>query len=209
MNIPIIFEDDWLLIVDKPAGLLSVPTPKHEARTLTSILNQDACERGLEYHLYPCHRLDRETSGLLIYAKSRSIEEKLAGAFRDRLVSKQYIAFVHGKFPQPQGVINWAIEGKNALTKYRVIQERSNYSVVEVSPVTGRTNQIRIHFKHIQHPLVGEDKFAFRKDFTLRAKRLCLHAKYLEFKHPQTAKVMVIQSPLPADMQKFLDEHQS
>ena len=78
---------------------------------------------------------------------------------------------------------------------------------MEVSPVTGRTNQIRIHFKNIQHPLVGEDKFAYRKDFALRAKRICLHAKYLEFKHPQTGKIVVIQSPLPEDMQKFFDDH--
>ena len=209
MNIPIVFEDDWLLVADKPAGLLSVPTPKKESRTLTSILNQDAQERSLKYRLYPCHRLDRETSGLLIYAKSKSIEEKMTDAFRNRLVSKKYIAFLHGKLPQPQGVINSAIEGKSALTKYRVLKEKSNYSVVEVYPVTGRTNQIRIHFKHIQHPLVGGDKFAFRKDFALRAKRVCLHAKYLEFKHPQTAKTVVVESVLPEDMQKFLDEHQS
>ena len=207
MNIPIVFEDDWLLVVNKPAGLLSVPTPKHESRTLTSILNQDAQDRGLGYRLHPCHRLDRETSGLLIYAKGKSIEQKMTGAFRDRLVSKKYIAFVHGKLSQPQGTISSAIEGKSALTKYRVIQEKSNYSVVEVSPVTGRTNQIRIHFKNIQHPLVGEDKFAYRKDFALRAKRICLHAKYLEFKHPQTGKMVVIQSPLPEDMQKFFDDH--
>ena len=196
-----------MLVVNKPAGLLSVPTPKHESRTLTSILNQDVQVRGLKYHLYPCHRLDRETSGLLIYAKSRGIQAKMIEAFRNRLISKKYIAFVHGKLSQPQGLINSAIEGKNALTKYRVLQEKSNYSVVEVSPVTGRTNQIRIHFKHIQHPLVGEDKFAFRKDFTLRAKRVCLHAKYLEFKHPQTAKTVVVESPLAQDLQKFFDEH--
>jgi 23S rRNA pseudouridine1911/1915/1917 synthase len=207
MNIPIIFEDDWFLIVDKPSGLLSVPTPKNEARTLTSILNQDAQERGLECHLYPCHRLDRETSGLLIYAKGKSIEKKMIDAFRDRLVSKKYIAFVHGKLSSSQGSINSTIEGKNALTRYRLIQERSNYSVLEVSPVTGRTNQIRIHFKSIQHPLVGEDRFAFRKDFALRAKRVCLHAQHLEFKHPQTGKLVTVKSPLPGDMQKFLDEH--
>jgi 23S rRNA pseudouridine1911/1915/1917 synthase len=207
LNIPIVFEDDWLLVVNKPAGLLSVPTPKHESRTLTGILNQDAGDRGLKYRLHPCHRLDRETSGLLIYAKGKGIEAKMIQAFRERLVGKKYVAFVHGKLLQPQGEISSAIEGKSTLTKYRVLQEKSNYSVVEVSPVTGRTNQIRIHFKHIQHPLVGEDKFAFRKDFALRAKRVCLHAEYLEFKHPQTAKMIVVKSPLPEDMQKFLDDH--
>jgi len=207
MNIPIVFEDDWLLVVNKPAGLLSVPTPRNESRTLTSILNQDAQDRELKYRLYPCHRLDRETSGLLIYAKTKNIEAKMADAFRNREVSKKYIAFVHGKLAHPQGVIGSAIEGKSAITKYKVIEKKNNYSVVEVSPVTGRTNQIRIHFKSIQHPIVGEDKFVFRKDFALRAKRVCLHAKYLEFKHPQTGNVVAVQAPLPADMQKFLAEH--
>ena len=117
MNIPIVFEDEWLLVVNKPAGLLSVPTPKNESRTLTSILNQDVQDKGLKYRLHPCHRLDRETSGLLIYAKGKSIEEKMTDAFRDRLVEKKYIAFVHGKLPQLQGSISSAIEGKSALTK--------------------------------------------------------------------------------------------
>jgi 23S rRNA pseudouridine1911/1915/1917 synthase len=207
VNIPIVFEDDWLLVVNKPAGLLTVPTPKNESRTLTSILNKDAEERNLKYRLYPCHRIDRQTSGLLIYAKSKSVEAKLADAFRDRAVSKKYVAFVHGKLPKNIGQISSSIEGKSALTKYRVLEARSNYSVVEISPVTGRTNQIRIHFKSIQHPLVGEDKFAFRKDFALRFKRVCLHAKHLEFRHPETGNIVAVDSSLPEDMQKFLEGH--
>ena len=208
MNIPVVFEDDWLLVVDKPAGLLSVPTPKNESRTLTSILNQDAQEKKSEVHLYPCHRLDRQTSGLVIYAKSKAIEQKMADVFRDRKVSKKYIAFVHGKLAHAQGVISSAIEGKSALTKYKVIQEKSNYSVVQIVPVTGRTNQIRIHFKSIQHPLVGEDKFIFRKDFTLRFKRICLHAQELEFTHPVTQKQLSLRLELPADLKKFLESHE-
>lgn len=196
-----------MLVVNKPAGLLSVPTPKHESRTLTSILNQDAQDKGLKYRLHPCHRLDRETSGLLIYAKGKSVEQKLIGAFRDRLVNKKYIAFVHGRLLQPQGSISSAIEGKSALTKYRVIQEKSNYSVVEVTPVTGRTNQIRIHFKNIQHPLVGEDKFVFRKDFALRFKRVCLEAQELNFKHPVTGKNLTLSIDLTADLKDFLAKH--
>jgi 23S rRNA pseudouridine1911/1915/1917 synthase len=207
VNIPIVFQDDFILIADKPAGLLSVPTPKNESRTLTSILNQDVKDRGLAYQLYPCHRLDRDTSGLVIYAKSKSIEANLANAFRNREINKRYIAFVHGKLTQPQGVINRAIEGKSAVTKYKLSQQRKDYSVVEIFPVTGRTNQIRIHFKGIGHPLVGEDKFIFRKDFALRAKRVCLHAQYLEFKHPQTNKILIVKSPLAKDMQSFLEEH--
>jgi len=207
MNIPIVFEDEWLLVVNKPAGLLSVPTPKQESRTLTSILNQDAQLKGLSYRLHPCHRLARETSGLLIYAKGKSTEDKMVAAFRDRQVVKKYIAFVHGKLSKPQGTISSPIEGKSALTKYKVIQEKSNYSVVEIYPLTGRTNQIRIHFKSLQHPLVGEDKFAFRKDFTLRFKRVCLEAKELNFKHPVTAKELNFNIDLAPDLNKFLDEH--
>ena len=208
-NIPVIHEDEWLCIIDKPSGLLTIPDPGRQSLCVTDILNNALKEKQVSWRLHPCHRLDRETSGLLIYAKGKSVEQKMISAFRDRLVGKQYIAFVHGKLSPSQGAISSAIEGKSALTKYRVIQEKSNYSVVEISPVTGRTNQIRIHFKHIQHPLVGEDKFAYRKDFVLRAKRVCLHAQHLEFKHPQTAKMIVVKSSLPEDMQKFLDDHQS
>lgn len=208
MNIPIVFEDYWLLVVDKPAGLLSVPTPKNESRTLTSILNQDAQGKKLKYQLYPCHRLDRETSGLVIYAKSKSVLDKMVDAFRNRLVSKEYLAFVHGSLVKSEGQISTAIEGKSALTKYKVIQEKTNYSVVQVIPVTGRTNQIRIHFKNIAHPLVGEDKFAFRKDFALRFKRICLHAQKLEFKHPITQEQLCLRLELPLDLKKFLESHE-
>ena len=208
MNIPIVFEDDWLLVVNKPAGLLTVPTPKNESRTLTSILNQDAEEGDLKYRLYPCHRLDRQVSGLLIYAKSKSVEAKMTDAFRNREVIKKYIAFVHGKLPRPDGQINSSIEGKSALTKYRVLQEKSNYSVVQVSPVSGRTNQIRIHFKNIQHPLVGEDKFAFRKDFALHFKRVCLEAQELAFTHPVTQKHVCLRLDLAHELKKFLEEHE-
>jgi len=195
------------LVVNKPAGLLCVPTPKNESRTLTSILNQNAQDKALGYRLHPCHRLDRETSGLLIYAKGKSTQQKMIDAFRNRLIGKKYIAFVHGKLSQPQGTISSAIEGKSAITKYKVIQEKSNYSVVEISPLTGRTNQIRIHFKNIQHPLVGEDKFAYRKDFALRFKRVCLEAKELNFKHPITGKDLNIDIDLAPDLKDFLLKH--
>ncbi len=207
MNIPIVYEDDWLLIVNKPAGLLSVPTPKGGERTLTGILNQDALEKGAQYRLYPCHRLDRQTSGLVIYAKARDVENKMAEAFRARSIKKKYIAFVHGKPERRQGEICFPIEGKQAVTKYRVAGEKTDYSVVEVWPVTGRTNQIRIHFKRIGHPLVGEDKFAFRKDFGLRFKRLCLEASELCFRHPCTGKNLDISIGLSGDLKDFLSSH--
>ena len=204
MNIPIIYEDDWLLVLDKPPGLLTIPTPKNEKRTLTSILNDDAKEKNLPYRLHPCHRLDRETSGLIIYAKGKSVQEKMMQLFRQRGLQKTYRAFIQGNPDHPQGRITYPIEGKSAVTKYRVIERRKDFSVVEVTPLTGRTNQIRIHFKRISHPVLGETKFAFRRDFTVKAKRLCLHARRVEFVHPVTGKHIVIENEIENDLQDFL-----
>ena len=197
MNIPIIYEDEWLLVADKPSGLLTVPTPKNEQRTLTSILN-----------LYPCHRLDRDTSGLIIYAKDKSTQGKMMDEFRGRKVHKTYTAFVRGLPYNNQGEIKHKVDGQSAVTRYKVIAKRGDFAIVEVNPLTGRTNQIRIHFKQIGHPVLGETKYAFRRDFTVKAKRLMLHAAKLEFKHPVTGKLLQLKSDLPDDFEKFLKSHE-
>ncbi|MDD5595071.1 MAG: RluA family pseudouridine synthase [Candidatus Omnitrophica bacterium] len=207
MNIPIVYEDDWLVILDKPAGLLVIPTPKKEKRTLTSILNQYCEEKKLKFRLHPCHRLDRETSGLIVFAKGKAIQEKMMQMFFKKEVKKTYIAFVHGSLKEGQGIIKANIEAKAAQTQYRVIGKRKDFSILEVSPLTGRKNQIRIHFKNIGHPLVGETRFAFRKDFALKAKRVCLHALSLEFSHPITKKTIKIEAKLATDLEEFLKAH--
>ena len=207
MNLSVLFEDEWLLAVDKPAGLLTIPTPKKEKRTLTSILNEDLKERGLGYRLHPCHRLDRDTSGVILYAKGKSIQQKMMQLFQQRKVKKAYLAFVQGHLPHARGEINSPIEGQASLTRYIVIEKRSDFSIIEVMPVTGRTNQIRIHLKSIGHPLVGEDKYAFRRDFKLRAKRACLHAGELSFTHPVTNNQISLRAELPQDLRRFLEEH--
>jgi 23S rRNA pseudouridine1911/1915/1917 synthase len=207
VNIPIVYEDDWLLVVDKPSGLLSIPTPKNERRTLTSILNDDAKEKGLQYRLHPCHRLDRETSGLIIYAKGKSIQRKMMEVFQQRKVKKTYIAFIQGSLAFNKGEIKNPIAGQPALTQYKTIAKRKGFAIVEAMPLTGRTNQIRIHFKGIGHPIVGETKYAFRRDFGLKAKRLCLHAKSLEFRHPLTHKNINIDAKIPEDLEDFLNRH--
>jgi 23S rRNA pseudouridine1911/1915/1917 synthase len=207
VNIPIIYEDNWLLAVNKPSGLVIIPTPKKEERTLTSILNEDLKQRGLLYRLHPCHRLDRETSGLILYAKGKSIQKKMMDDFKHKKIKKTYIAFVQGTLFKNQGEIKENIEGLSAVTKYKVIQRRQDFTLVEVMPLTGRTNQIRIHFKEIGHPVVGETKYAFRRDFKLRAKRLCLHAKILEFIHPVAKKHINLSIDLPEDLKEFLQKH--
>ena len=197
MNIPIAYEDQWLLIVDKPSGLLTVPTPKNEKRTLTSILN-----------LYPCHRLDRETSGLIIYAKDKGTQQKMMDEFRNRRIKKAYLAFVRGIPQKNQGEIKNRIEGLSAQTRYKVIEKRKDFAILEINPLTGRTNQIRIHLKQIGHPILGESKFAFRRDFTIKAKRLMLQAAGLEFKHPVTGSQLCLRLDLPDDLKKFLESHE-
>lgn len=206
----IIYEDDQIIVVDKPSGMLVIPTPKKETNTLTDLLNRDLDERGVEVNAYPCHRLDRETSGIIIYAKGKAVQHSVMEEFRSRSVKKMYVAFVNGVIRKDFDTVRDPIynrnksRSENAITKYKVMERRNGFTVVSAEPVTGRTNQIRIHMKAIGHPLVGETVYAFRKDFKLRFKRVALHAKRIEFVHPVGGKKMVFESPLPDDMVNFI-----
>lgn len=205
MNIPIVYEDEWLLVADKPSGLLVIPAPNKEARTLTAILNADLKEKEAAYRAHPCHRLDRDTSGLIIFAKGKAVQRKMMEQFKQREVKKTYIAFVRGIPSRVEGEIKIPVEGMPAVTQYKVVEKRINFAIVEVNPLTGRTNQIRIHFKQLGHPILGERRFAFRRDFTLKAKRLCLHARDLEFTHPVRKSLLILHAELPKDLKAFLE----
>lgn len=206
----IIYEDDWLIVVDKPSGMLVIPTPKKETNTLTDLLNQDLDDRLIGPNAHPCHRLDRETSGLIIYAKGKKIQRLMMEEFKKKSVRKTYIAFVHGRVKKNFDIINRAIYNRNrdrrvpAATKYKALERRKDFTILEVEPVTGRTNQIRIHLKDIGHPLVGESVYVFRKDFELKFKRAALHAKEIEFIHPITKEKLKFSSRLPCDMEEFI-----
>ncbi len=206
-NIGVVYEDDWLLILDKPSGLLTIPTPRKESRTLTSILNADLAQKGALYRLHPCHRLDRETSGLIIYAKGKSIQKRMMDEFKQKRVKKVYLAFVQGNLAKSEGEIKMPIEGQISVTQYKVIQKRKDFTLVEARPLTGRTNQIRIHFKNMGHPILGDTKYAFRRDFKVKARRLCLHAKFLEFIHPQTQEKLCLNIEIAKDLEDFLKNH--
>lgn len=202
----IVYEDDSIIVIDKPSGVLVVPTPKKETNTLTDLINRELDERGVEVNAYPCHRIDRETSGLIIYAKGRAVQQAMMEEFRKRSVKKTYIAFVHGTVKKKFDTITSSIYNRNkrrcddAVTKYKVLGTKGLFSVIEVEPLTGRTNQIRIHMKSIGHPLVGETVYAFRKDFKLRFKRVALHAARIEFIHPASGSRVSFEAPLPEDM---------
>jgi 23S rRNA pseudouridine1911/1915/1917 synthase len=198
------------MVVDMPAGMLVIPTIKDEKNTLTAILNNALDMRGEEVNAYPCHRIDRETSGLIIYAKGKKAQQLMMEEFKKKAVRKVYIAFVHGRVRQNADVINRPIYNKKkrrdepAITQYRVTGRRKDFTILEVEPITGRTNQIRIHLKGIGHPLVGESVYAFRKDFELKFKRVALHAHRLKFIHPVTKEALNFTSELPKDMEDFL-----
>jgi len=209
----IIYEDEAVIVVDKPSGMLVIPTPKMETNTLTALLNRELDLRSVEVNAYPCHRLDRETSGLIVYAKGKHFQGIIMDEFKKRQVKKLYIAFVHGKLPKNFDELKSEIYNRNkrrgevAITKYKVTGRRKNFTIAEVEPVTGRTNQIRIQFKELGHPLVGESVYAFRKDFSLKFKRAALHAKRIEFIHPVTKKLLTFDSPMADDMNDFLKKH--
>ena len=211
----IIYEDEYLIVVDKPSGMLVIPTPHKETNTLTDLLNRELDERHVEANAHPCHRIDRETSGLVIYAKGKKAQQLMLEEFRKKNVKKTYIAFVQGDVRKKFDTIERDIYNKSkgrkesAETKYTVIGKRKDFTMIEATPVTGRTNQIRIHLKSIGHPLVGESIYAFRKDFDLKFKRAALHASYLRFTHPITKEVMEFKSPLPEDMKDLWEREDS
>lgn len=201
----IVYDDNFIVVANKPSGVLTIPSPKNEKYTLTSLLNQMLKKGPSTPNLYPCHRLDRDTSGLIIYAYGKSIQKKMMEQFRQKKVKKKYIAFLQGFLAKNEGIINYKIDNQPALTKYKILQKRtSGFSVAEVEPITGKTNQIRLHFKMLGHPLIGERKFAFGKDFPLRFKRTALHAAQINFVHPLSKKTMYFKKEIPLDMKEFL-----
>jgi 23S rRNA pseudouridine1911/1915/1917 synthase len=211
-RLKIVFEDSALIAVDKPSGMLVIETPKREKNTLTHLLNEylDSC--GVEANAHPCHRIDRETSGLILYAKGKSVQRAMMDEFKNRRVKKAYVAFVDGKIPRPRGTIDGNLFNRNkaraerAITNYTTIEARPDFSVVEAEPVTGRTNQIRRQFADIGHPLLGERVFAFGRDHAVKFRRVALHARVLQFVHPVTGSKVSLRAELPADMKAFLEE---
>ncbi len=207
--VPVLFEDEDLLVVNKPPGLLSVPTPGATGRTLLDALAAQG------YEVLPVHRLDRAVSGLVVLARSEPARAALEGLFRGRAVKKIYWALVRGRLRPESGSFEEPIRdegaqarihasGKPATTRWRVLAHHAATSVVEVELVTGRYNQIRLHFAHHDQALVGERKYARGKDDVLRAKRVALHAWRLAFPHPLRGHRIEVEAPLPDDLRALL-----
>ena len=230
-NIPIdvVYEDDTLVVVNKPAGLVVHPAAGTPSGTLANALAfhfQQLPARGVRPGIV--HRLDRDTSGLIVVAKTEAALENLSDQFRDRTVFKSYVALVHGRMSPDSGKIDQPLArdrsnrtrmavvrgGRNALTLYRVRRSFDRFTLLDVELKTGRTHQIRVHLAGMKHPVVGDETYGGGRDNTiqdpqLRAhvrnlKRHFLHAEKLSFTHPKTGEVVKFESPLPAELSALL-----
>jgi len=230
-NIPIdvVYEDDTLVVVNKPAGLVVHPAAGTPSGTLANALAfhfQQLPARGVRPGIV--HRLDRDTSGLIVVAKTEAALENLSDQFRDRTVFKSYVALVHGRMSPDSGKIDQPLArdrsnrtrmavvrgGRNALTLYRVRRSFDRFTLLDVELKTGRTHQIRVHLAWLKHPVVGDETYGGGRDNTiqdpkLRAhvrnlKRHFLHAEKLSFTHPKTGEVVKFESPLPAELSALL-----
>ncbi|MFH2137024.1 MAG: RluA family pseudouridine synthase [Candidatus Omnitrophota bacterium] len=218
----IIYEDDYLLVINKPAGLVVHPAPGHFQDTLVNALlfhtkklseTSGALKPGI------VHRLDKDTSGLLVVARDDKTHRALAAQFKQHKVKKIYIALVKGKVEYDEGLVQAPIgrspfnrkkmsvssaSARQAETFYRVLERKKDFTVVELHPKTGRTHQIRVHMAHIGHPLLGDGSYGQGADKRF-IDRHALHAKVLGFTHPHTAKYMEFEAPMPLDMAKLAD----
>lgn len=216
--VQVLYQDEEYYVFNKPPGLPVIPTPNEE-KTLTDVVNAQCPSKNNEGLLYPCHRLDRDTTGVIIFARGKKNQKCLMDEFHQRLIKKCYLALVHGKMRERAGVIKRPVQSfeeqkfsrfvkpKWAVTEYHVLEQRNGYSLTEIFIETGRTNQIRIHFSQMGHPLLGERKYAFARDFLLKFRRTALHAASITWRHPITKKMIETQAPLPDDMQLFINTH--
>lgn len=218
MNLDVIFEDDDLLVLNKPAGIVMHPGAGHQQHTLVNALLAH-CRNlsGIGGTERPgiVHRLDKETSGALVVAKNDATHRDLSSQFAARTMTKIYLALVAGTLRKTSGLIDKAIErhpvhrqrmsiarrqGRSAKTEYRVLRSSGDVSLVECTLHTGRTHQIRVHLHHLGHPILGDKLYGGKRagDYS----RQMLHAWKLAFRHPRTAELMSFTAPVPKDFEE-------
>lgn len=216
----VLYEDADLVVLDKPAGLVTHPGPGHRQDTLVNaLLGRGVGLSSIGGVERPgiVHRLDKNTSGVMVVAKNDRSYQSLAGQFKGREVHKEYIALVRGQVKPAEGIVEAPIGrdpryrqrmavvdgGRPARTRYRVLRYLNSYTLLVAMPETGRTHQIRVHFAALGHPLVGDEIYGH--DRTLGGRHF-LHAAAVTFSLPSTGEQVEFRSELPADLQAFLDE---
>lgn len=221
-NIPldIVYEDDDVIVINKPQGMVVHPAPGHDEHTLVNALLYHCPLSTINGTFRPgiVHRIDKDTSGLLMVAKNDKAHRSLAKQLKDKTNIREYVALVHGRIVEDEGTINAPIgrslkdrkkqavvkDGRNAVTHFEVLKRYRDYTFVKCILETGRTHQIRVHMKYIGHPLVGDPLYGPKK--TIKGNGQFLHAGKLGFVHPTTGKLLIFEAPLPKIFQECLEK---
>ncbi|MBM3986921.1 MAG: RluA family pseudouridine synthase [Planctomycetes bacterium] len=207
-KLALLHEDEWLVAIHKPAGLLSVSTDSEREKTALALVKEHIGRPGHPARAWPVHRLDRDTSGVLLFALSRDVQQIVQA--RWSAARKTYLAWVEGRPVPPEGTIDAPLwedaslfvrvgnrEGaRDARTRYRTLETREHQSLLEVELDTGRRHQIRAHLAWIGHPIVGDERYG------MSASRMALHALRLELPHPVTGAPLVLEAPPPRAFQR-------
>ena len=216
-NLPIIFENDELIVINKPSGLLSIASDKEKGSTAYRMLTDYVQQKDKHNRVFVVHRLDEDTSGVLMIAKNPKIQEALQNNWNEIVTKRGYYAIVEGKMPEKQGTIKSYLkknsqnmmysskkagDGQLAITHYKVMKENDNYSLLDVNIDTGRKNQIRVHLGESGHYVIGDDKYGNPSN---PLKRLGLHAYELDLTHPITKKKMKFTAPRPIEFDKLFN----
>ncbi|MGP4068688.1 RluA family pseudouridine synthase [Halobacillus sp. B29] len=208
-GLSILHEDEDLIVIDKSAGLLSIGSPKEKQETAHRQLMNYVKSKNPNHRIFVVHRLDRDTSGVMLFAKNEEAKLKLQQSWKKMVKERKYAALVEGSPKQPEGTVESYVKesktlkmfttknpkgAQHAITHYKKVQGNANLTLLEVQLETGRKNQIRVHMQEIGHPIAGDNKYGAR---TNPIKRLGLHAHVLAFQHPSNKKVMRFESPIP------------
>ena len=213
MGLKIVYEDELFLVIDKPFNLLTVATDKEKEKTAYVEVNKYIKQNNPKEKIYVLHRLDKDTSGVLVFCKDEKIKNDLQDTWNEIISKREYVAVIEGVLKNKRGIIkSYLKEGKNrlvystnesdgklAITEYTVIKESKKNSLISINLLTGRKNQIRVHFKDLGHPLVGDKRYGANTDLL---KRLCLHATKIEFKYNN--KIYSFESRIPANFENLV-----
>jgi 23S rRNA pseudouridine1911/1915/1917 synthase len=216
LALDVLYEDDHLIVVNKAAGMKVHPNDPSERDTMLNALAFHYQMQGLQIRVRQLHRLDQETSGAIAFPKHAVAQKLLDKMLAERTLSRVYHALVHGKVHQTHGIIDSPIgrdryhptrrrvspTGQTAKTEYHVLERFRDVTLVEAKLQTGRTHQIRVHFAHLGHPLLGDELYGGK---TERIGRQALHARFLRFPHPLTGEGLDVEAPLPPDLLAVLE----
>jgi 23S rRNA pseudouridine1911/1915/1917 synthase len=217
LPLSIVYEDDYLLVVNKPPFMSTIPSREHPTGTLANALLYYYDQQQLPTTIHVVTRLDRDTSGLLLVAKHRHVHHLLSELQKQGQIKRRYEAVCHGRLSQDKGTIDAPIgrksdsiierevreDGQRAVTHFQVIKRMQHYTHVSLQLETGRTHQIRVHMSHIGHPLVGDELYGGSRE---KLSRQALHSKELSFFHPFVKKEYCFQSDLPDDMKRLIEQ---